>query len=235
MTTEQITDYLDKYVIKSEGGLATHIDKLKRNTHPNLSLISELAYVLEDTLFLEELKNKNSEFIKLPKIFNYRIAKDKTRVFSELGEVEIISSLNNSPIKTENKIGMTYLDEILEQSNTTSTRHKSKNGETHSDFTATIATENKGIKEVIGKTDYSEINLNILDLMADRFNANKHKYPKGNMLKPIDIKSLEWATFRHIKKMLQPIEDDSETYREHLASVLCNMSMILNQLEITKK
>ena len=88
----------------------------------------------------------------------------------------------------------------------------------------------EGIKETEGKKDYSEINLEILDLMAERFTANKHKYPKGNMKKPIDVKSLEWALFRHIKKMIQPIEGDTETYKDHLSAVLCNASMILDQL-----
>lgn len=90
----------------------------------------------------------------------------------------------------------------------------------------------KGIKESNGKTDYSEINLEILDLMAERFTANKHKYPKGNMKKPIDIKSLEWALFRHVKKMIQPIETDEETYRDHLSAVLCNCSMLYDQLKV---
>ena len=89
-----------------------------------------------------------------------------------------------------------------------------------------------GVKETEGKKDYSEINLEILDLMAERFTANKHKYPKGNMKKPIDIKSLEWALFRHIKKMIQPIEEDTETYKDHLSAVLCNCSMILDQLNL---
>lgn len=88
----------------------------------------------------------------------------------------------------------------------------------------------EGIKETNGKVDYSEINLEILDLMAERFTANKHKYPKGNMKKSIDIKSLEWALFRHVKKMIQPIETDEESYKDHLSAVLCNASMILDQL-----
>ena len=90
----------------------------------------------------------------------------------------------------------------------------------------------QGVKETEGKVDYSEINLEILDLMAERFTANKHKYPKGNMKKPIDIKSLEWALFRHVKKMIQPIETDEETYKDHLSAVLCNCSMLLDQLKV---
>lgn len=91
---------------------------------------------------------------------------------------------------------------------------------------------NIGVKENEGKTDYSEINLDILDLMASRFNANKHKYPKGNMKKQIDIKSLEWALFRHLKKMIQPIEGDKENYKDHISAILCNASMILDQINI---
>lgn len=87
----------------------------------------------------------------------------------------------------------------------------------------------EGVKETEGKLDYSEINLQILDLMAERFTANKHKYPKGNMKKPLDKDSLVWAAFRHIRKMLQPIENDPENFKEHLTAVLCNMSMILDQ------
>lgn len=96
-----------------------------------------------------------------------------------------------------------------------------------------LSQEEKGIKENVNKTDYSEINLNVLDLMAERFTANKHKYPKGNMLKPLDKEELLWAAFRHIKKMLKtPSGGDKETYIEHLAAVMCNCSMILDQLEI---
>jgi hypothetical protein len=87
-----------------------------------------------------------------------------------------------------------------------------------------------GKKETVGKTDYSEINLEILDLMAKRFTDNKHKYPQGNMKKSIDIKGLEWALFRHVKKMIQPIETDEENYKDHLSAILCNASMILDQL-----
>ena len=68
--------------------------------------------------------------------------------------------------------------------------------------------------------------------MAERFAVNKHKYPHGNMKKFVDIKSLEWALFRHIKKMLQPIEGDVENYRDHLSAILCSSSMILDQLEL---
>lgn len=88
----------------------------------------------------------------------------------------------------------------------------------------------QGIKEVDGKLDYSEINLELLDLMAKRFSENKHKYPVGNSKKGIDKDQLAWAAFRHIRKMLQKVDSDPETYEDHLAAVATNMSMILDQL-----
>ena len=48
MTNTQIKGYLEKYRIKDREALAQHIIELKRNTAPNVGLISELVYVLED-------------------------------------------------------------------------------------------------------------------------------------------------------------------------------------------
>lgn len=94
---------------------------------------------------------------------------------------------------------------------------------------------NAGIKETEGKLDHSEINLDILDLMAERFMANKHKYPKGNSKKEIAVEGLVQAMFRHIKKMIKPPLDDEETFEDHLAAVLCGGSMVLDQLERNRK
>lgn len=91
-----------------------------------------------------------------------------------------------------------------------------------------------GIKVEDGKVDYSEINFDILDLMAQRFKDNKHNYPKDNMKKPIEISKLLWPLFRHWKKMMWPKEDDPEKFEDHLAAIMCNCSMILDQLKISK-
>jgi len=48
MTEEQIKEYLDKYSLNTKDLLANHIMHLKRNTKPNIVLISELVHVLED-------------------------------------------------------------------------------------------------------------------------------------------------------------------------------------------
>lgn len=88
----------------------------------------------------------------------------------------------------------------------------------------------EAIKDTQGKIDYSEIDFDIVDLMAKRFNANKHKYPKGNMLKPIDKKDLLMAMYRHWRKMYQPIPDDPETELDHIAAILCNAQMVYQQI-----
>ena len=88
------------------------------------------------------------------------------------------------------------------------------------------------MKEVEGKIDYSEINLELLDLMALRFNKNKDKYPYGNSKNEIEANQLIWAAFRHIRKILQPIEGDPEDIKDHLAAVGCNMSMALDQINL---
>lgn len=87
----------------------------------------------------------------------------------------------------------------------------------------------EGIKETINKLDYSEINFELFDLMAKRFNDNKTKYPLGNGLKKIEVRELEQALFRHVRKLIQPTHDDPETYIDHLAAIGCNISLILNQ------
>lgn len=89
----------------------------------------------------------------------------------------------------------------------------------------------QGIKETEGKLDYSEINFNLLDLMAKRFMDNKGKYKKGNTKNIIDKDDIAWAAFRHLRKMVQPIKDDPETYLDHLAATATNLSIILDQLE----
>lgn len=144
---------------------------------------------------------------------------------------------------------------MTETSNTNATRHKSRNGETHTPFFPMMDREDlikgfkkvseeakrsdcyveKGIKETDGKLDYSDIDLDILDLMANRYTANRHKYQKGNLFKPIEIDSLLWATFRHLKKMIQPIENDPETFEEHLAAGLCNLNAVYIQTKLKKQ
>lgn len=222
MSEEQIKDYLQRYEIKSEDGLANHILQLKTNTFPNIKLISELVWVLEDKesvfySFLADIK-------ELDKAFEGLLGTTPSKEFYNAFK--------------ENTSSPTFMDEVLD-SNTTVTEAPNFNESVGFQMKRGRniiykPTQQSGVKETENKTDYSEIDFDILDLMAERFNANKHKYPKGNMLKPIDEKELLFAGFRHLKKMIQPIEGDEETFLQHLSSVLCNMQMVYQQIKLKK-
>ena len=67
MDDNQIKEYLEKYQIKSKEDLAEHIEQLKNNTAPNVKLISELVWVLEDKesvfySFLADIKELDKAF-----------------------------------------------------------------------------------------------------------------------------------------------------------------------------
>jgi len=303
MTETQIKEYLNKYSITTKEGLAKHVEELKRNTKPNIGLISELVYVLEDeenlfsNLFCGKKLTKlvkdrldlateyrNNMFLETPllrtikRCSNQCFCDNSCKTESVLGDYDK-SKTKGNPIKynfglteqlnsvvgdleginrpPQRTVSSHFLDEVLEQLNSAekenevnlkTEENKGLSTRLKADKQNLVFTEDSeinketdengkpltywgGKKETDGKTDYSEINLEILDLMSDRFTANKNKYPVGNMKKPIYIKSLEWALFRHVKKMIQPIEGDYETYKEHLAAVMCNASMILDQLK----
>lgn len=91
-------------------------------------------------------------------------------------------------------------------------------------------------KDSEGKLDYSEINWDFIDAMAARMNRNKDKYPPKNYesMNEEEIKGMEQATLRHLRKILQPLKDDSESVLDHLAAIGCN-AMILYYLNKNKQ
>ena len=242
MTDTQIKDYLKKYRIDSEESLAKHIEELKRNTIPNNEIIFPLVEMLvnEKSVLLSFFRENSKERGETAYIRTVTPFFLDEAIYSTRHKVREEGKYHPYPLTPEE----CFKDDII----TNSSRGEKEmmkvfeNINPLRDFSEVVGVkesqtaykEIKGIKESNGKVDYSEINLEILDLMAERFTANKHKYPKGNMKKTIDIKSLEWALFRHVKKMIQPIETDEETYKDHLSAVLCNCSMLCGQLNLQK-
>ena len=110
MTDTQIKDYLKKYRIASEEQLAKHIEELKRNTIPNNEIIFPLVEML-----VNEKSVLNSFFRKNSKETAY--TRTVTPFFLDEAVISY-QSLEDGKIKDNT---VTY----------TSTRHKSKNGETH--------------------------------------------------------------------------------------------------------
>ena len=61
--------------------------------------------------------------------------------------------------------------------------------------------------------------------------AENIKYPPENWKKPMDVKELAKSAMRHARKILQPVEGDTETDLEHAEALGCNGMMINYQLK----
>jgi hypothetical protein len=293
-----MTEYLEKHKLKTKEDIAQHIVELKRNTYPDMELISSLCSYLFDG---EKTENKgvlndhikevlkdagtkdhgevkpNSTRHKAPvhcggysKPVFERKKKCSDQCFCDGSCKKEIPSLKNitegltrepfynflagekkqytEPLFKDNPhLGentYTVNKQETEDFITTSIHIKStpEQAEKIKVMVDELNNQNDvlemgqivGKKENKNKIDYSEIDWDIIDLIANRFNDNKHKYPKGNMLKPIDEKELLMALFRHWKKMIQPIEGDEETFEDHLSAILCNAQMIYQQRKLNK-
>lgn len=262
---KKIINYLQREGITSEVQLAQHIKKLRelpqRKVHQTQELF-DLVWAVHnkkeelDEIFKETDKMDKYFFdgeywtvdVTLPVQLFYN---DQLKKLAQiLGDEQVDDNWENiqklikegAKAREENKIELCSEEDFLKR-----VRDKSKSWEELESHLRRIKKEQDkdsssqeelkttGIKETEGKLDHSEINLNILDLMAERFMANKHKYPKGNSKKEIAVEGLVQAMFRHIKKMIKPPLDDEETFEDHLAAVLCGGSMVLDQLERNRK
>jgi len=96
--------------------------------------------------------------------------------------------------------------------------------------TWSASTEKEGIKESEDKIDYSELDWEYIDAMTIRM-AKNIKYPPENWKKPMDIKELAKSAMRHARRILQPLEGDTETDLEHAEALGCNGMMINYQIK----
>jgi hypothetical protein len=152
MTEQQITDYLKKYNINSKEQLAVHILELKRNTRPNVGLISELVYVLEDE---NSVFNSFSREKTLNSHISEVINDSQQEKISSMFLDDIIAVLTENDIKNRKIISEAFLEDpktgteglfnkmgrcspqcfcdgsCKNENKGLSTRHKSRQGETH--------------------------------------------------------------------------------------------------------
>ena len=271
--------YLEKQKLKTKEDIAQHIVELKRNTIPDLGLISSLSFYLFDGE--KETKTVNMPFGRefltvVVEKENHNKQRELNEHISEIlkdagtkdhGEVKPNSTRHKASIhcggygkSALNFAGKPELKFIIDKKEPIFKDNPNLGEDTF--ITPDQVTEGiqKGVEllnkikdnsrkravdvlemgQIVGKkenknkTDYSEIDWDIIDLMAKRFNDNKHKYPQGNMLKPIDEKELLMALFRHWKKMIQPTDGDEETFEDHLSAILCNAQMIYQQRKLNK-
>jgi hypothetical protein len=145
MTEQQIKDYLEKYSLTTKEKLAEHITQLKRNTKPNLELVSELNYVLVDeenlffNLFSREKDNHKEQINNSVYLYNVSSLSDGNIIRGE----KIVEDINKPPQKRltlhiedvindaqQEKKSAMFLDEVLAQKENTkghSTRLKANN------------------------------------------------------------------------------------------------------------
>lgn len=216
MTEKQIKDYLQKYKIASEEQLANHIEELKRNTIVNNELIFPLVGMLVN---------------------------NKSVLLTFFRENLENKSLNDS---TQGSIYVPFhLDEILEKIETekgNSTRHKSRNGETHEKQYAPFLTQCRtlpknpleGAKETQNKTDYSEIDWEFIEAQALRMNKNKGKYESSNYKKPMDINLLKQSLLRHVLEVMKDNYADDGDELGHLSAIALNAQFLYYQLKTLK-
>ena len=94
--------------------------------------------------------------------------------------------------------------------------------------------EQIGIKESDGKLNI-EYDWDFLKAQMNRMAKNKSKYPKNNWKKPMDIKSLKDALFRHTLEVMNNNFDDDGDDLGHLSAIALNSMFIFNNLFKNKK
>lgn len=92
---------------------------------------------------------------------------------------------------------------------------------------------NNGIKESEGKLNV-EYDWDFLKAQMIRMAKNKHKYPKYNWTKPMNIEELKDALFRHTLSIMSGEFSDDGDELGHLSAVALNSMMIYNQLKEDK-
>ena len=248
MSEEQIKDYLQRYEIKSEDGLANHILQLKTNTFPNIKLISELVWVLEDKesvfySFLVDIKELDKAFEGLlgttPSKEFYNAFKQTTSSPTFMDEV-----LDSNTTVTEvPNFNLIDIEQILPKHilDTLEKQEDKKEGFNYSDHY--LADEvgyfkQCGKKETKGKLFY-ELDFEFIKQMAERMQSNKDnsKYELWNWKKPLsekDVEELKQAMWRHIIAVMSgELEDDGRPFG-HLEAISNNAMMINYQLKLKK-
>lgn len=97
-----------------------------------------------------------------------------------------------------------------------------------------ITKKQEGKKDSNGKLSY-ELDWEFIQQMAERMESNKHKYPKDNWKKPIDIEELKQGLARHFIDIQKGIYEDDGRALGGLEAIACNVMMISYQLKHNSK
>lgn len=230
MTEEQIKEYLEKYSLTTKEKLAEHIEQLKRNTNPNLGLISELVFVLADeenlffNVFPREKEVKGWEYLNTIMTSEERV---KNFVLLELENPKIVGDLEGINKPPHRAVSSHFLDEVLED--LSQKENKTEENKGHS-TRLKANTPMEGKKESDGKL-YYELSWEFIEEMAKRMANNKSdKYPLYNWKKNIDVEDLKQAINRHHIEVMKGNYKDGDEVLGHIISYACNSMMLWEQL-----
>ena len=241
-----VKKYLEEYKIKTAGKLVSHISELKRNTKPNLKLISYLAdYAQEMSVkefclfeFEEHSTTKNSAMSPSQETFNKYV--NHTHLQEPTRPKEWVVSTTRK--KEEPNLKVRFFKKDIDTGGTLFSEDKlfstyeevQKYGEDNN-YTEWYKLEhqienNNGIKETKGKL-YYELSWEFIEEMAKRMANNKsNKYPLFNWKKNIDVEDLKQAINRHHIEVMKGNYKDGDELLGHVVSYACNSMMLWEQL-----
>ena len=237
-----VKKYLEEYKIKTAGKLVSHISELKRNTKPNLKLISSLASylpIMHDNEILEDSfkKNRRENWKKVESWFCNTSDEERVKRYVYLDKKGVKQNQTEEPnlkvrffkkdidtggtLFSEDKLFSTYeeVQKYGEGNNYTEwykLEHQIEN--------------NNGIKETEGKL-YYELSWEFIEEMAKRMANNKsNKYPLFNWKKNINVEDLKQAINRHHIEVMKGNYKDGDELLGHVVSYACNSMMLWEQL-----
>lgn len=204
-----VEEYLSKQGIEEFDKLAQHIMELKRNTKPNVALISELADILINK---KDIKISSLGHIDLSNLVSLTLDKEAVGKNGNLLKTGFASTRHKS------RGGETHI--IFDMLNNE------------------MDDKEIAYKETEGKLFY-ELDWSFITQMAERMASNKKegKYELFNWKRPMTPKGLEdlkQATMRHLLEVMDGKYGDDGRALGHLEAVSANMMMINYQLKLNK-
>jgi hypothetical protein len=257
-------EYLEKHNLKDIEDIAQHIVELKRNTVPDLGLISSLcSYV-----FSAENRINISDFLTV--VQEKENHKKQESLNKEISGTTFINDFLKAAVEGENKKisskPSVHCGGYDKPKFTNSTRHKSQNGETHGlstnskcqnkdgcfcsgkcnnnqtfnqslnikDFTTPTLEQNQNGKKEEDGKLTYELDWEFVEQLANRMAKNKGKYKPYNWKQPIDVEKLKQSLLRHVVEIMKGNYEDDNNPYGHILSVALNAMFINYQLKLNK-
>ena len=237
-----VKKYLEEYKIQTAGKLVSHISELKRNTKPNLKLISSLASylpIMHDNEILEDSfkENRRENCKKVESWFCNTSDEERVKRYIYLDKKGIKQNQTEEPNlkvrffkKDIDTGGILFSEDKLFSTYEEVQKYGEYNNYTEWHKLEHQIENNNGIKETNGKL-YYELSWEFIEEMAKRMANNKsNKYPLFNWKKNIDVEDLKQAINRHHIEVMKGNYKDGDELLGHVVSYACNSMMLWEQL-----